>query len=57
MDELSISELTKMGNRRGSLLNESSQHNICKARYFYFNKLIIYIWFLIIKCQLVLNLK
>jgi hypothetical protein len=57
MDELSISELTQMGNTHGSLLNGSSQHNILKARYFYFNKLIVYIWFLIIKCQLVLNLK
>jgi len=57
MDELSISELTQMGNMHGSLLNGSSQHNVLEARYFYFNKLIVDIWFLIIKCQLALNLK
>jgi hypothetical protein len=34
MDELSISELTQMGNRHGSLLNGSSQHNILKVRFF-----------------------
>jgi hypothetical protein len=57
MDEFSINQLTQMGNTCGSLLNGSSQHNILKATYCYFNKLIIDLWFLIIKCLLVLNLK
>jgi hypothetical protein len=45
MDELSIIELTQMGNTCGSLLNGRSQHNILTIRYFYFNKLIVDIWF------------
>lgn len=57
MDELSIIELTQMGNTHGNLLNGRSQHNILNVSYFYCNKLIVDIWFLIIKCQLVLKLK